>query len=93
MINKSTIKKMTRSVTYQKGMELYYNSSFLSYNVNTYVDDYGDEIREITATAEGSYQNEYDVEITVDETTSEIAKSYCDCPAFEMPDRYIWNRY
>ena len=83
MINKSTIKKMTRSVTYQKGMELYYNSSFLSYNVNTYVDDYGDEIREVTATAEGSYHNEYDVEITVNETTSEIAESYCDCPAFE----------
>lgn len=83
MINKSTIKKMTRSVTYQKGLELYYNNSFLSYDVNSYVDDYGDEIREITATAEGSYQNEYDVEITVDETTSEIAKSYCDCPAFE----------
>ena len=58
MINKSTIKKMTRSVTYQKGMELYYNSNFLSYNVNTYVDDYGDEIREVTATAEGSYHND-----------------------------------
>lgn len=54
MINKSTIKRMARSVTYQKGMELYYNRNFLSYDVNSYLDDYGDEIREVTATAEGS---------------------------------------
>ncbi len=83
MINKSTIKRMARSVTYQKGMELYYNRNFLSYDVNSYVDDYGDEIREVTATAEGSYHNEYDVEITINETTSEIVEYYCDCPAFE----------
>lgn len=83
MINKSTIKRMARSVTYQKGMELYYNRNFLSYDVNSYLDDYGDEIREVTATAEGSYHNEYDVEITINETTSEIVEYYCDCPAFE----------
>lgn len=83
MISKATIKKMTRSVTYQKGQELYYTTDLLSFNVNSYIDDLGDEIREISALAQGSYGNEYEVDITVNETTSEIFDSYCDCPAYE----------
>lgn len=83
MISKSTIKNGSRSVTYQKGQELFRQGIFLSYDVNFYEDEYGDTKREILAVAEGSYGNEYDVEITVDETTSKIEESYCDCPAFE----------
>lgn len=83
MISKSTIKNSARSITYQKGRELSYLDTFLDYDVNIYVSEYGDDISEITARAEGSYHNQYDVEITVNETNSEIENCYCDCPAFE----------
>lgn len=83
MISKSTIKNATRGVTYQRGQELYNLDMFLDYDINAYVNEYGDDVSEITAQAEGSYHNQYEVEITVNETNSEIESSYCDCPAFD----------
>lgn len=83
MINKQTIKKISHSTTYQRGMDLYCTDAILDEDINNYIDEFGDEISEISARVEGSSYNDYAVEITVNESTSEIADTFCECPAFE----------
>lgn len=83
MINKQTIKKMSKSMTYQRGLDLYRTGAIHDYDHNSYIDELGDEITEITARVEGSSYNDYAIEITVNESTSEIIDTYCECPAFE----------
>lgn len=83
MITKATIKKMTRSITYQRGLDIYRSDDIIDFDLNEYVNELGDEISEIRAYANGSYHNTYEINMTVNETTSEILDSYCECPAFE----------
>ncbi|NCB94328.1 MAG: DEAD/DEAH box helicase [Clostridia bacterium] len=83
MITKATIKKQSRSITYQRGLDIYRANDIMDFDLNEYVDELGDEISEIRAFSSGSYNNAYEVNITVNESTSEIVDSYCECPAFD----------
>lgn len=86
MINESTIRKMTRSITFVRGKELFENRQVEDFQMHTHTDEWGDEIREIEAWVCGSYQNEYEISLEVNETISEITSVYCECPAFETYD-------
>ena len=86
MINESTIRKMTRSITFVRGKELFENRQVEDFQMHTYTDEWGDKIREIEAWVCGSYQNEYEISMKVNETMSEITSVYCECPSFETYD-------
>lgn len=83
MITKATIKKYTTSTTFSRGTQIQTYSEFYDFNTNVIYSTYGDQLCEISAVVEGSHYNDYNVEITVNETTSEIIDYYCECPAYD----------
>ena len=80
MFTESDIRKQTdRGITYIKGYKLYTNGSVLGLD-----EEYSEEDRScfVAGSVEGSYGNEYDVSIALDD--NEEIKSYsCTCSAFE----------
>lgn len=80
MLTERDIREQTdKGITYIKGFKLYENGSVL------YIDTAGGEKDGsccVSGTVEGSYGNEYDVSIALDEN-EEIEGYSCTCPAFE----------
>ena len=83
MITKATIKRHAGSTTFNRGTDIQRMQKVYEFDANVYYDPFGDEICELTAIVEGSHHNDYEVNITVNETTSEIVDYYCDCPAYD----------
>ncbi len=78
MLNKRQIKKLTNSVAYNRGVELFYGNMVETFEVENR-DEFEIKIR---AKVHGSGRKKYHVEILVDYLTDEMEECYCECPAF-----------
>lgn len=83
MISKTTIQEFTYGASYQRGRSIYQSGEILEFDMSGEEAAYETGRIRIWALVEGSYGNEYEVEILVDESQSMIEESYCECPAFE----------
>lgn len=68
-----------RLVTFQKGQNLFRNGSVLDMDIEKYEED-GEYY--VSGIVQGSYANEYDTWILVNERTDELEDYACNCPAF-----------
>ncbi len=78
MLNKKEIRRLTNSVTYNRGQELFYNDGVETFEADDQ-DPY--EIR-IRARVQGSGRKHYQVEMTYDRMIDDLEDCYCECPAF-----------
>lgn len=82
MLDKKEIKRLTNSVTYYRGQELFYDDSVESFEVD---DEDKFEIK-IRARVKGSGRKSYQVKVTYDKMTDDLEDCYCECPAFYSYD-------
>lgn len=78
MISESDIRKKAGNVAFQKGMGLFLHNKVTKYDVEN-VKNY----EYIRATVEGSYDNEYEVDIQIDPEKEKLVTAYCECPAYD----------
>lgn len=82
MLDKKQIKKLTNSVTYHRGLEIFHEDK-----VETFEVDDRDEFEiKIRARVQGSGRKKYQVDMVIDNLVDELEECYCECPAFYSYD-------
>ena len=81
MFTSSDIRTEAYRMTYRKGKELFERGGVQDFSYDIYREE-KDIIAEISARVRGNERDFYQVEVTVDESFSEVAGSRCDCAAY-----------
>ena len=77
MINKTKIRAWSGSSSYEKGLNLYYASKVMDFQL-----DQDEEYDYVSANVKGSGRKTYQVGVEVETATDDIDRITCQCPAF-----------